>query len=77
MTKREARLQLATDKRTWYVMILEQPHYSLVPVPAGGKFGCTIIQTVNGRRFDVQGTFAKPEEALRAGLEELRKILGW
>ena len=48
-----------------------------MPIPAGGKHACRVSQTVNGRRLDVGATFPTTEDAVRGGLEDLRKTLGW
>jgi hypothetical protein len=42
-----------------------------------GKFGCSVTQTVNGKRLDSGASYATLEDALRGGLEDLRKALGW
>jgi hypothetical protein len=49
----------------------------LVPFPVAGKHGCIVEQTVNGKRLESKNTYASQEEALRGGLEDLRKALGW
>ena len=49
----------------------------LTPFPVAGKFGCQVVQTINGRRLDRQEVFATPHEAVRGGLDALRKALGW
>jgi hypothetical protein len=61
----------------WVVYLGEEPQYRVKPVPVEGKFGCSIEQTINGRRLDGTGVFASEEEAVRGGLEALRKALGW
>jgi hypothetical protein len=61
----------------WLVLFDDNPQYTLTPVPVGGKHGCDIRQTINGRRVESTGTFATAEEAVAAGLEDLRKALGW
>jgi hypothetical protein len=59
------------------VFFAGQMQYVLIPVPAKGKFGCRISQTINGKRLDGAGTYANAEDALRGGLEDLRQALGW
>ncbi len=59
------------------VMLAGQPQYYLLPVPVTGKFGCRITMTNNGKRLDGSATYPTAAEALRGGLEELRKTLGW
>lgn len=54
-----------------------RPHYTLVPVPVKGRHGCCVMQTINGKRVDTGGAYNTVEDALRGGLEDLRKALGW
>ena len=61
----------------WFVVFSGQPNYSLAIVPVGGKFGCAIRQTINGRRIESPGAYGTLEEACNAGLDDLRKALGW
>ena len=70
-------LKLGSDGRTWFFLIGGEPQYSLVAVPVSGRFGCTIRQTINGKRIESLGVNATSDDALRAGLEDLRKALGW
>ena len=77
LTKREGTLQKGSDQQTWHVVLGLQSQYSLTAVPVKGKFGCSILQTTSGQRITSSGTFDKPDEALRGGLEDLRKHLGW
>ncbi len=77
LSNRGGALKLGSDGKTWFVVFADRPNYALNTVPAGGKFGCHIKQTINGRRIDCNTTFAGPDEALRGGLEDLRKFLGW
>lgn len=53
------------------------PQYLLAPFPVVGKFGCKVEQSINGRRLESGATYATEEEAVRGGLEDLRKALGW
>ena len=77
LLQRGGNLKLGSDRATWYVLVNQQPHYSLAAVPALGKFGCTIRQTINGKRLECPTTFATEDEAIQGGLAELRKALGW
>jgi len=70
-------LRPSQDGHSWLVIFAGQVQYALFPVPAGGKFGCRITQTINGKRQDLPTPASTLEEAVRAGLEELRKSLGW
>ena len=42
-----------------------------------GRYGCIVLQSVNGKRLDKGQTYASADEAIRGGLEELRSYLGW
>ena len=66
-----------TASRAWFVLFGDEPQYRLAPTPVVGKYGCQIEQTNNGRRLDSKDTYPTPEEAVRGGLEALRKALGW
>jgi hypothetical protein len=59
------------------VVFDHQPQYLLAPLPVAGKFGCGVTQTINGRRLDGKEIFPTADDAIRGGLEELRKALGW
>jgi hypothetical protein len=54
-----------------------QPQYVVRPTPAAGKFGCDVVQTINGQRVESGGSYATENEAASGGLEDLRKFLGW
>jgi len=77
LAKRGGALQASTKEGTWLVLLENSPQYRLVPIPAAGKYGCEVTQTVNGRRLEGSGTYAGSEDAIRGGLEDLRKALGW
>jgi hypothetical protein len=77
LTKRGGGLRPNYDGQSWVAYFDGQPQYLLRPVPAGGQYGCEVEQTINNRRLDVKSTFPTSDEALRGGLEELRKALGW
>ena len=77
LTQRGGAFKPGPDGQTWYVILDGRPSYALCAVPAEGKFTCVIRQTVNGKRLDGDGTHATADEALSAGLNELRTKLGW
>lgn len=77
LAQRGGACKVASDGKTWFVMLGNQPQYSLVEVPVDGKHGCAIRQTINGRRVASPATYATIEQALAGGLEEVRKTLGW
>jgi hypothetical protein len=77
LTQRGGELRPAKDGRTYSLYLNGEPHYSLVPIPAGGKFACRVSQTINGKRLDGPTTYATLEEAVHGGLTDLQKALGW
>jgi hypothetical protein len=77
LTQRGGDLKLASDGRTWYFLVGGQPQYSLMAVPVAGRFGCTIRQTINGKRIESKGVYATADEAVGGGLDDLRQALGW
>ena len=77
LTQRRGGLRTGSDGHSWFVLFGDEPLYRLAPTPAAGKYGCQIEQTNNGRRLDSSATYPTPEEAVRGGLDELRKALGW
>jgi len=77
LARRGGSLKMGSDGSSCLVMLNDQPLYAVVPVPVAGKLGCVIVQTNNGKRMECGGTAASPEKALRLGLEELRKAMGW
>jgi hypothetical protein len=77
LTQRGGALKLGSDGMTWYVIFDGKPEYSLVATPVAGNFGCAIRQTVNGNRIDGGGSSNTKDEAIKAGLDDLRKALGW
>jgi hypothetical protein len=77
LTRRGGELRQCPDGRSWAVLLNGQPQYLLASIPVAGKHGCIVEQTVNGKRLESKNTYASEEEALRGGLEDLRKALGW
>jgi hypothetical protein len=73
----DCRLEPAGSEKSYLVLIDNKPQYLLVPIPLGGKVGCAVTQTINGKRLDGGGTYPTQEDAIHGGLEDLRKALGW
>jgi hypothetical protein len=72
-----AELRSNRDGSAYTVHFAGEPQYLLMPVPAEGEFACRVSQTVNGKRLDGPATYPTVEDAIRGGLEDLRKALGW
>jgi hypothetical protein len=77
LLRHDSTLEGETAGKSWVVLLAGQPQYQLVPGPLGGKFGCAVTQTINGKRLDGGGVYPSLEDAVRGGLEDLRKALGW
>jgi hypothetical protein len=77
LTRHGGELRARTPPNSWAVFLGNEPEYLLAVVPVGGKHGCKVTQSNNGRRLDGGGSYATVEETLRGGLEDLRKALGW
>jgi hypothetical protein len=77
LTRHGGGLERGSDGRTWFVLFGNEPQYSLVPVPVAGRLGSAIKQTINGACVPSASTAATPDEAIQAGLEDLRQALGW
>jgi hypothetical protein len=70
-------LRPSADGRSFLVYFAGHMQYVAAPVPVKGKFGCRVTQTINGRRLDSGASYDTFDDAVRGGLEELRKALGW
>ena len=77
LTLRHGKLRPGSARQDVFLLFDDEPQYRLTPVPAAGKYGCKIVQTINGKQVPVLATFVSADEAVRGGLEELRKVLGW
>lgn len=77
LVRHRGTLQAAPDGPSWAVLFGGHPLYLLMPKPAGGTYGCEVMQTNNSKRLGSGATYPTPEDALRGGLDDLRKALGW
>ena len=78
LTLRHGSLRQGLNDSTWLVLLEGHPQYKLVATPSKGKFSCSVMQTVNGKRLDKgEAIFGTIDEAIVGGLEELRVKLGW
>jgi hypothetical protein len=51
--------------------------YILRLVPIKGRYGCLVKQSVSGKHLESGTSWPTTDDALRGGLEDLRKVLGW
>jgi hypothetical protein len=77
LTRHGAELRGNPDGRAYAVYFGDDVPYTLHIFPTGGKYGCRVKQTINGKHLEKGAAFPTPEEALRGGLEDLRQALGW
>jgi hypothetical protein len=77
LSKRGGVLKPASDGKTWYVRLTPMFQYAVASRPVGDKFGCAIKNTNSGQPVPTTCNAPGPDEAVAAGLEELRKFLGW
>jgi hypothetical protein len=77
LSKRGGDFRPGPDGRTWLVVFDQKPLYMLTPLPVEGQHGCEIKQTNNGKRLPAPEKAPTVDDALRNGLEGLRKALGW
>jgi hypothetical protein len=77
LTRHGAALRQLPVGHSWAVSWNDEAQYLLRPMPAAGKFSCVVTQTNNGKHLDSASTYPTAEDALRGGLEDLRKALGW
>ena len=55
-------------------MFQGEPQYKLAPVPVEGKYGCAIMQTINGKPIPSTARADTADAALQGGLEDLRNL---
>ena len=77
LTRRDGTLRQCPDGQSWAVILDDHPQYFLRAIPVAGKFGSQVEETINGKRLESKTIYATENEALRGGLEDLRKVLGW
>jgi hypothetical protein len=77
LTKRNGTLKPGVNGNPLFVCFAGEPQYVITPIPVEGKHGSRVKQTINGRIVPTEGVFATADEAVRSGLEDLRKALGW
>jgi hypothetical protein len=77
LAKHNGSIQECPDGNSWAVIFDNQPQYVLRPYPAGGRYSCDVMQSINGRHVGSGAIYDSADQALAGGLEDLRKILGW
>jgi len=77
LTCRGGKLAPSTNGMSWLVDLGVEPAYALVAIPAEGKHGVKILETVSGKQFSTGKVYPTVQAALEAGAEALREKLGW
>ncbi len=77
LTCRGGKLAPSANGMSWLVDLGSEPAYALVAIPAEGKHGVKILETVNGKQFSTGQVYPTIQAALEAGAEALREKLGW
>jgi hypothetical protein len=77
LTRHGADLRGNPDGRSWTVYFGDTLEYVLQIVPVKGQYSCRVKQTISGKSLESGSAHATPDDALRAGLEDLRQALGW
>jgi hypothetical protein len=77
LSRHDGDLRPSKDGLSWLVFFAGQMQYALIVAPVAGKFGSRVTQTINGKRLDSGASYPTVEDAVRGGLEDLRKALGW
>ncbi len=77
LSRHNGKLSASPDGQSYAVYFDGEPEYVLRLLPASGKYMCHIKQTINGKHLGGEAVHATADDALRGGLEDLRKALGW
>ena len=77
LTCRGGKLVASSNGMSWLLDFGVEPLYALVAIPAEGKHGVKIMDTVNGHQFSTGKVYPTVQSALEAGAEALREKLGW
>jgi hypothetical protein len=70
-------LRANPDGQSYAVYFGPVLEYVLHPFPVQGKFGCRVKQTINGKHLESGAPHPTEDDAVRGGLEDLRRALGW
>lgn len=77
LRQHDGEARASKDGRSLAVFFAGQPQYLLMLAPTAGKYGCKVVQSINGKRLDAGAAFPSPEAAFQGGFDDLRKALGW
>ncbi len=70
-------LRANADGQSYAVYFGAELEYVLRPFPVQGKYSCRVKQSINGKHLESGAAHRTPDDAIRGGLEDLRKALGW
>jgi hypothetical protein len=77
LARRRGELRPEVEGHGWLVYFAGEPQYTVTPIPAEGQHAFRVTQTVNGEQLKSDGVYPSVDEAVKGGLEQLRKALGW
>ena len=77
LTRHNGELRANPDGESFAVYFGHELEYLLHVFPVQGKYSCTVKQSVNGKHLESAAAHPTREDALRGGLDDLRKTLGW
>jgi hypothetical protein len=77
LSRHGGELRANPDGQSHAVYFGPEPEYVLRLFPVQGKCSCRVQQTINGKLLESGAAHPTPDDALRGGLEDLRKALGW
>ena len=77
LTRHGGELRANPDGQSYAVYFGPELEYVLRPFPLQGKYSCRVKQTINGKHLESGAAHPTPDDAVRGGLEDLRKALGW
>ena len=65
------------DGESYAVYFGTELEYLLRLFPVQGKYSCRVKQSVNGKHLEGGAPHPTADDAVRGGLEDLHKALGW
>jgi hypothetical protein len=77
LTRHSGELRANPHDQSFAVYFGPEIEYVLRLVPIKGQHSCIVKQTINGKHLESGATHPTADDALRGGLEDLRKALGW
>jgi hypothetical protein len=77
LTRHHGELRANPGDESYAVYFGRELEYLLHVYPVQGRYSCRVKQSVNGKHLESGAAHATRDDALRGGLDDLRKALGW